>query len=53
MQVTCRPVWHNSVTGEVCLTPPAGVKEKMHVAEELAEQREALRAKMAAKKKRK
>jgi len=50
LQVTCRPVWHNSVTGEVCLTPPVGVKEMMRVAEEFAGQREELHAKMAARK---
>ena len=44
-----RQVWNNSVTGEVRLTPPVGVKEKMRVAEELARQREELRAKMAAR----
>lgn len=49
-QETGRYVWKNVATGEVCQILTSAMKEQMRMADDLAKQKESLRAKRAARK---
>lgn len=46
-QTTGRPIWKNTMTGEVTINPPKGMRKIAKMTEDMEKQKELLRAKRA------